>query len=252
MAKRVTKGTTMLRRRADEVRNYRIFRRITIAVLGCLIILLLLLYVISVMYTKYGSFTVSVNKYHQLKYGLSLCENKDFNKPTSRLECQAVEEITNIDGSSLDGLALGALDGQDSGTNYLCYTFYCRNAGTEILDYDYSIDIANMTLGVEQAVRVRLITNRNGENATKVDYARAAGVDDQNNSIPEPNTVPFYDKYTVMRDKVEQFAPGEVCKYTVVIWLEGNDPECVDEIIGGEFKIDMKFTVSGVADVEDK
>lgn len=30
-----------------------------------------------------------------------------------------------------------------------------------------------------------------------------------------------------------QYQVGDVDKYTVVIWLDGDDPECVDKIIGG-------------------
>ena len=33
----------------------------------------------------------------------------------------------------------------------------------------------------------------------------------------------------------------EVDKYTVVIWLEGNDPECINDIIGGELKMQMNL-----------
>ena len=38
-----------------------------------------------------GSFTISVNKYHALRYGLSLSENANFDRPTSRLDCRASE-----------------------------------------------------------------------------------------------------------------------------------------------------------------
>ena len=241
---RTKKSSAFLARTADEVRRYRIMRRVLPIVLGGLAVLIALLYVIAVMYTRFGSFTVSVNKYHQLQHGLSLCESVTFNRPTSRLECMASEEITNIDGTTLDALDLGAVDGIDSGDNYLCYTFYCKNTGTETVHFDYSIDIANMTLGVEKAVRVRLQSNRNGEDFTRTDYARAAGVDQDGNAIPEPGTVPFFGKYVIMQKSVTDFRPGEIMKFTVIIWLEGNDPECVDNIIGGQFKVDMKFNVT--------
>ena len=32
-------------------------------------------------------------------------------------------------------------------------------------------------------------------------------------------------------------------KYTIIVWLEGNDPDCTDDIIGGEFKIDMEMEI---------
>ena len=248
---RVKKGSAFLARTASEVRRYRTYRRVLPVILASIAVLLVLLYVIALMYTRFGSFTVSVNKYHQLQHGLSLCESATFNKPSSRLECMASEEINNIDGTSLDRLYLGAVDGIDSVDNYLCYTFYCKNTGSETVDFEYAIDIANMTLGVEKAVRIRLMTNRNGQDFTSTDYARAAGVDEDGNSIPEPNTVPFFSKFVVMQQAVADFKAGEMMKFTVVIWLEGPDPDCTDDILGGEFKVDMKFNVTSVSDVKD-
>ena len=35
----------------------------------------------------------------------------------------------------------------------------------------------------------------------------------------------------------------DVHKYTVVLWLEGDDPDCTDDILGGEFKVDMVMNV---------
>lgn len=244
------KGTRLLARRANEVRRYRILRKLIPLTMACIVVLVSLIYVVSVMYSKFGSFTVSVNKYHELQYGLSLSEYGDFRKPTSNLQCHAAEDITNIDGSTLADLNLGSVDGADSGENYLCYTFYCKNTGTETISYDHAINIINMTQDIDEAVRIRLIFSRNGKDAVTTDYARAAGVDENNNSVPEPDTVPFLNKFTVMSETVHDFAPGEISKYTVIIWLEGNDPQCLDNIIGGEFKMDMKFQVVGVSDLE--
>ena len=39
------------------------------------------------------------------------------------------------------------------------------------------------------------------------------------------------------------FKPGDISKITVVIWIEGNDPDCTDDILGGEFKVDMVMNV---------
>ena len=48
---------------------------------------------------------------------------------------------------------------------------------------------------------------------------------------------------TIVKKNVEHFHPGDLTKYTIVIWLEGNDPECVDRILGGEMKVDMSMEV---------
>ena len=34
-------------------------------------------------------------------------------------------------------------------------------------------------------------------------------------------------------------APGDVHKFTIVIWLEGDDPDCTNELIGGHMGLEM-------------
>ena len=36
--------------------------------------------------------------------------------------------------------------------------------------------------------------------------------------------------------------PGQMDRYTILVWLEGKDPECIDDIIGGEMKMSMVIT----------
>ena len=35
--------------------------------------------------------------------------------------------------------------------------------------------------------------------------------------------------------------PGDIDKYTLVIWIEGSDAECTDDILGGEFGVRLRF-----------
>ena len=53
----------------------------------------------------------------------------------------------------------------------------------------------------------------------------------------------FLSGNTVTEGLIENFVPGSISRVTVVIWLEGNDPECTDDILGGEFKMDMSFEI---------
>ena len=41
--------------------------------------------------------------------------------------------------------------------------------------------------------------------------------------------------------EAEDFAPTAIDRYTVVMWLEGSDTDCTDNILGGEIKIHMDF-----------
>ena len=61
------------------------------------------------------------------------------------------------------------------------------------------------------------------------------------NGKPEVGTEPFYSDDIIMTQHIEDFMPGDIHKYTIVLWLEGNDLQCNDNIIGGEFKAKMVF-----------
>lgn len=45
-----------------------------------------------------------------------------------------------------------------------------------------------------------------------------------------------------------QYKVGDVDKYPVVIWLDGDDPECVDKIIGGAVEFGFDFDSSETDD----
>ena len=229
-----------VRRTAGEVKRYRIMMRIVPAAIGCAVLVLTILYAITVMYSKYGSFTVMVNKFDNVKYALTLSETRDFKNPVARLNSKAEEDVTNIDGNWLPK-DLDMIDGEHNGDNYVAYTFYCKNAGKETVTYEYQLYIVNMTLDIENAVRVRLYVD--GEST---DYAKTA----TDGSGPEPGTVEFVSEGVIVRDQIANFVPEDITKFTVVIWLEGNDPECVDNILGGQFKIDMSMTIIGIEENE--
>ena len=36
--------------------------------------------------------------------------------------------------------------------------------------------------------------------------------------------------------------PGTKDRYTIVIWIEGDDPECKNDLLGGEIKMHMDIT----------
>ena len=58
---------------------------------------------------------------------------------------------------------------------------------------------------------------------------------------PEKDTIPFYSKKQAVLEERKDFKPNDVDKYTIVIWLEGDDPDCIDNILGGEIKMHMEI-----------
>ncbi|MCQ2771485.1 MAG: hypothetical protein MJ236_06805, partial [Clostridia bacterium] len=60
-------------------------------IMGCIALLTVLVYVVSLLYTRFGSFTIQVNKLQNLNYGIALSEHKD-GKTTARLDCKCQKE----------------------------------------------------------------------------------------------------------------------------------------------------------------
>ncbi len=223
----------MLARSSKEIKRYRTTMRTLLIILPLLLTLVVLLYIVSIMYTRFGSYTVTVNKFDGLKYGLSLSETPDFLNPVERLNNPAVEEITNISGKDLPK-DLDQIDGSHNGENYLAYTYYCKNTGEATVTYEYYLYMVNVTNDVDAAARVMLYVD-----GVPTTYARTAS----DGSGPEPGTTAFSGEKAIVRKQIENFAPGDMTKFTIVIWLEGDDPECKDDIIGGQFKIDMSMSI---------
>ena len=47
----------------------------------------------------------------------------------------------------------------------------------------------------------------------------------------------------VTAGEIADYQPGAIKRFTIVMWLEGDDPECTDDILGGMVKLDMNFSV---------
>ena len=107
--------------------------------------------------------------------------------------------------------------------------FFLKNNGEEEIGYNREIKINSVIKGVDEAVRVAVYINKE-----KNLYAKKS-----NSGNPEPGTKPFFSTYQILNEERLSMKPGDVDRYTVIIWLEGEDPECVDDIIGGEMKMEM-------------
>ncbi len=69
-------------------------------------------------------------------------------------------------------------------------------------------------------------------------YAKLNGFTEE----PEEDTKAFYDDETVMLECRENFAPGDIDRFTIVIFIEGDDPDCTNALLGGELKMHMEIT----------
>ena len=58
------------------------------------------------------------------------------------------------------------------------------------------------------------------------------------------NMVEFTSEEVVFDLPEESLEPGDTTKYTIIVWVEGNDPECIDDIRGGFVKMNWFFSLA--------
>ena len=195
-----------------------------------MLLLVAVLFIFAFMQEKMGNFTINLNRLERYRKGISIADNGDFDGATARLTASTVEDATNI---SIDDLPedIDDLDGSHNGKNYMAYTYYVRNAGKEDLGYKASITLDSCAKGAEKAVRVAVW--RNGERVVYAAPATDGGKENGCKNFKSDDVVCTYTE--------KKFLVGNVDRYTIVIWMEGDDPECVDSIIGGSVEFSMKI-----------
>ena len=228
------KDVAGLRRTATEVKKYVFVTRILSLLIIILVAVIAIAYAISYFYDKFGGFTVRVSKYDMVNQSLSLSETPDFDHTISLLNADMAYDMTNISGKDLPD-NIDMINGPHNGANYIAYTFYLINAGQDTLSYEKELYVENVSNNVDEAIRVAVYCN--GEK-TVYGKTKSNGTGMESDCDKE-----FLSGATVLKETVEGFAPKAKDKYTVVIWLEGNNPDCVDAIIGGKIKFGMDFRI---------
>ena len=193
-----------------------------------LLLLIAILFITAFMQEKMGNFTINLNRLELYRKGISISETGDFKDATARLTASTVQDATNI---SIDDLPdnLDEAEGDHNGKNYMAYTYYVRNAGKEDLGYIARITLDSCAKGAEDAVRVAVW--RNGKRVVYAEPAADGGDEKGCTSFESDKVVCTYEE--------KDFLVGNVDRYTIVIWMEGDDPECVDSIIGGSVQFSM-------------
>lgn len=239
--------------------------------LGGALVLMFSLLAISVITQMRGHFTVNMSS-AMFREGFVLSETRDFANPTTYLVCTPAEDVParSIDHIDVD---VDNYDGQHN-SDYFAYTFYIRNEGESKVDYRWQMALNSESQNLSAATWVMIF-----EDGKMLFYAKSsanggpeilppAGVTDAGYIHP-----PLYDlsmdpegQYEILVDREyysrwrviprefltedlvaegirRDMEPGEVHKYTVVIWLEGDDPECNNDLIGGHLGLEIYMSL---------
>lgn len=224
--------------KADSIRKRR--KTIKIAKLSLLILLLLLigLYIVLQIIYSEGKFTVTLDSNSLLESGITLYDNLKNDSPKRKLEASAIEFMDNISEKWLPKDIDTEADGSHNGQNYIAYSFYIENRSNNDMDYWYELIIDDVVKNVDEAVRIKIYLN--GEPTT---YAKKNALSGE----AEKNTIAFREdieseERIIVLEQRKGFNSSVRDRFTIVVWIEGDDPDCVDALIGGELKMHMNIT----------
>ena len=225
MAKEViVKASTIAKRKKRYTKT-----KVVISII--LLVMIFAFIILSIIY-KGGQFTITLDQRLANDNKIVIYEDNEIKENKRKLSARDLEFMDNI---SIDWIPTNIdteANGSHNGDNYIAYTFYVENEGTDTVDYWYSIVIDDVIKNVDEAARVMIYLN--GE---KTVYAKINALTNE----PEKDTTPFFSKDKAVLEERKAFSPGDIDKFTVVIWLEGDDPDCTDNILGGEIKMHMEI-----------
>ena len=207
-------------------------RIVKIAILIMALFLIIIYFILRV-FLETGDFTISLDQEFAKSEGIIMYENSSNKVDRRILKAQKVEFMDNISVKWLPQDIDKTAEGAHNGDNYLAYTFYLENKGAETVNYWYEVKIDEVIKNVDEAVRIAIY--RNGERTI---YAKP----NSRTGEAEDGTTKFYSASSVCVEPRRDFKPGDIDRFTIVIFIEGDDPECQDNLIGGEMKMHMDIT----------
>ena len=232
------------------------------------------LIIVSFLGSRVGSFTV---KLRQSNVKLALTKDNNTVTSTSFLlvnELPSFDLATNndlLDHQKIDtpttdyllGATFDKITKKPRSLYFFKYTFYVNNVGTVPAEYDFRLKISennpprnNLAYGYDDLLRVRLYENID-ENAhgyaTYAKRARTAHTDSTGELVytepisGEPGDYDFpgyaemFVNNSLILTKTAPIDVGGFYRYTILMWLEGSDPECEGTVIpeGGSLKLQV-------------
>jgi hypothetical protein len=192
-----------------------------------------------------GNFVMSVD-YDSYKRGIVLSNDETFEKAQARLMTNPVYGARDMTYSWLKVEEVVLTEGNytDPDYDYVAYTFYIKNNGLETVDIIYHIRITDSYKKMEDAIRVLVIEDDIQTIYQKPDYNDGHGIP-VSYTTELQKTQKFLSDTIVTRQRFFNFQPGMMRKYSVIMWIEGTDPDTNDEILGGMIKLQMNFSIEG-------
>ena len=157
------------------------------------------------------------------------------------------QQITTLKeiSSTLGRQVVGSSGDRESGA--FVYTFYIINTGGTAVNVKLNMTFSNVTNELDNAIRV-LTYNENDEELhiyQKPDDQKPQGGSYQYYPTVlesfESNTSIYTEKMFISGTSIDGELPK--IKYTVIFWIEGQDPECDERLYNGTIKFGLDISV---------
>lgn len=227
-------------------------RRVIILLLFIFLILSVTIGVLTIYGTSTGGFTVDVPE--ELEgIGIGLCETKD-SDPKQVLNGNVLSKASPVTMGNVNKYTTIEKDGKSESLsgNIVGYTFYLTNTGTEICNLDVDLKITSATRNVDKAIRFWVFTtyDENTPDTKGVLYKSHDETEPyytMESAYKEQGLVKeFVNEDLIFSNSIKDFKPETKIKFSIIMWLEGEDPDCIDDgdnkISGGSIKIGMSFS----------
>jgi len=219
-----------------------------------LLVIFIALFGIIALLTYYGqnvgSFTISMSE-KASNHSIYISTDPTFATYSPRLMCESLDEAKNIPYQMIKYQYVkennGTYISQDK--SYVGYTFYLKNMSNESVSLRATMNIEQATQHVDDAAWIWFFQGE--EDYTGTIYQKYENLTDKEQNEKYPNyrqRVFFKDDTTVFDRTIENVEPDEVIKFTMILWIEGQDPDCKDSIIGGRINFNLGITLYSESD----
>ena len=170
---------------------------------------------------------------------LLAAEAKPYSETTESMltEKYDKENVLDID----DSKSIKTSDG--NAYQFYQYTFYLTNTGSNAADYTLALNISyphKSSFDLADVLRVRFYENDGADKASHNyrTFAKHSDVYDPDKGEYEPEHISdsasdyaenFENASTVLNHKVSSFMPNATTRYTIVMWIEGQDKQATGE-----------------------
>ena len=206
-------------------------------------ILVTLIVILAYFGQNVGSFSIKLGD-DLTSRQIFISEKEDFSWYDSRLEAASVKEANVIMYPFIKAKECRNTDGSRIWENnsYVSYTFYLKNMGREIVNVMQQCLITGKNDGLELVTWLEYFEDDN------------EGIVYQGGNVPDKASDPFFERYPdpklydlenniAYENKFYDLHPGDVKKFTLITWVDSQDPDLSEEILGGTIRFEIYFSL---------